>query len=43
VGATRAGVVVLIHHRVGRHTPIEVDLPLALFEQMAFLAPEQTA
>ena len=33
------GLVVLIYHRVGRRSPIEVDLPLALFEeQMAWLA-----
>jgi peptidoglycan/xylan/chitin deacetylase (PgdA/CDA1 family) len=31
--------VVLIYHRVGRRAPIEVDLPLALFEeQISFLA-----
>ncbi len=34
-----AGVVVLIYHRVGARTPMEVDLPAALFEsQMAALA-----
>ena len=34
----RAGLVVLIYHRVGRRSPIEVDLPVALFaEQMAYL------
>jgi peptidoglycan/xylan/chitin deacetylase (PgdA/CDA1 family) len=34
-----SGLVVLIYHRVGRRTPIEVDLPLSTFaEQMAFLA-----
>jgi peptidoglycan/xylan/chitin deacetylase (PgdA/CDA1 family) len=34
-----AGLVVLIYHRVGRRTSIEVDLPLSAFaEQMAFLA-----
>src|SRR5438445_8210720 len=33
------GLVVLIYHRVGRRAPIEVDLPLALFEeQISFLA-----
>jgi Polysaccharide deacetylase len=33
------GLVVLIYHRVGRRSAIEVDLPLATFaEQMAFLA-----
>jgi len=37
------GLVVLIYHRVGRRTPVEVDLPLPLFtEQMAFLATETT-
>jgi peptidoglycan/xylan/chitin deacetylase (PgdA/CDA1 family) len=37
------GLVVLIYHRVGRRTPIEVDLPLAAFaEQMAFLAATTT-
>ena len=36
-----AGLVVLIYHRVGRRTSVEVDLPAALFdEQMAFLASE---
>jgi peptidoglycan/xylan/chitin deacetylase (PgdA/CDA1 family) len=35
------GLVVLIYHRVGRRTPVEVDLPVARFEeQMAFLAAE---
>ena len=34
-----AGLVVLIYHRVGRRTPVEVDLPTSLFaEQMAVLA-----
>jgi peptidoglycan/xylan/chitin deacetylase (PgdA/CDA1 family) len=34
-----SGLVVLIYHRVGRRTPIEVDLPVSAFtEQMAFLA-----
>jgi peptidoglycan/xylan/chitin deacetylase (PgdA/CDA1 family) len=34
-----AGLVVLIYHRVGRRSPIEVDLPVSTFaEQMAFLA-----
>jgi len=33
------GVVVLIYHRVGARTPVEVDLPAGLFEeQMAMLA-----
>ena len=33
------GLVVLIYHRVGRRTPTEVDLPLALFvDQIAWLA-----
>ena len=33
------GLVVLIYHRVGRRTPVEVDLPAALFaEQMSWLA-----
>jgi peptidoglycan/xylan/chitin deacetylase (PgdA/CDA1 family) len=35
----RAGVTILIYHRVGGRTPMSVDLPTALFdEQMAFLA-----
>jgi peptidoglycan/xylan/chitin deacetylase (PgdA/CDA1 family) len=35
------GLVVLIYHRVGRRTSIEVDLPAALFaEQMAFLVSQ---
>jgi peptidoglycan/xylan/chitin deacetylase (PgdA/CDA1 family) len=34
----RAGFVVLIYHRVGQRTPVEVDLPTSLFdEQMAYL------
>jgi len=38
-----AGLVVLIYHRVGQRTPVEVDLPRSLFEeQMAFLAAETT-
>ena len=38
-----AGLVVLIYHRVGRRTPIEIDLPLSAFaEQMAFLAAHST-
>ncbi len=38
-----AGLVVLIYHRVGRRTPVEVDLPTELFaEQMAFLMAEAT-
>ena len=33
-----AGLVVLIYHRVGRRSPIEVDLPVSLFaEQLAYL------
>ena len=37
------GVSILIYHRVGRRTPVQVDLPLSLFtEQMAFLAAETT-
>jgi peptidoglycan/xylan/chitin deacetylase (PgdA/CDA1 family) len=33
-----AGLVVLIYHRVGRRTPVEVDLPTPLFsEQLAYL------
>jgi peptidoglycan/xylan/chitin deacetylase (PgdA/CDA1 family) len=37
------GLVVLIYHRVGRRTPVEVDLPGDLFdEQLAFLAAEAT-
>ncbi len=36
-----AGLVVLIYHRVGRRTAIEVDLPVSAFaEQMAFLASQ---
>jgi peptidoglycan/xylan/chitin deacetylase (PgdA/CDA1 family) len=36
------GVVVLIYHRVGARTPVEVDLPVELFdEQMAALAEER--
>jgi peptidoglycan/xylan/chitin deacetylase (PgdA/CDA1 family) len=36
-----AGLVVLIYHRVGRRTPIDVDLPLDLFqEQVCFLAEQ---
>jgi peptidoglycan/xylan/chitin deacetylase (PgdA/CDA1 family) len=36
-----AGLVVLIYHRVGRRTAVEVDLPTSLFaEQMAYLAAE---
>jgi peptidoglycan/xylan/chitin deacetylase (PgdA/CDA1 family) len=35
------GLVVLIYHRVGRRSPIEVDLPVSLFaEQMAYLASQ---
>jgi peptidoglycan/xylan/chitin deacetylase (PgdA/CDA1 family) len=35
------GLVVLIYHRVGRRTPVEVDLPTPLFaEQLAYLAAE---
>jgi len=35
------GLVVLIYHRVGRRTSVEVDLPLELFEaQVRFLAEE---
>jgi peptidoglycan/xylan/chitin deacetylase (PgdA/CDA1 family) len=38
-----AGLVVLIYHRVGRRSAIEVDLPLAAFaDQMAFLAAQTT-
>lgn len=34
-----AGLVVLIYHRIGRRTAIEVDLPVSAFaEQMSFLA-----
>jgi peptidoglycan/xylan/chitin deacetylase (PgdA/CDA1 family) len=37
--AARAGAVILIYHRVGRRTTLEVDLPASLFdEQMAALA-----
>jgi peptidoglycan/xylan/chitin deacetylase (PgdA/CDA1 family) len=36
-----AGLVVLIYHRVGRRTPIEVDLPVSVFaDQIAFLASQ---
>jgi peptidoglycan/xylan/chitin deacetylase (PgdA/CDA1 family) len=36
-----AGLVVLIYHRVGRRTSVEVDLPTSRFaEQMAYLAAE---
>lgn len=39
----RRGVVVLAYHRVGARTPIEVDLPLELFErQIAELAASRT-
>src|SRR5438105_11589487 len=35
------GLVVLIYHRVGGHTPVSVDLPRPLFaEQLALLAAE---
>jgi peptidoglycan/xylan/chitin deacetylase (PgdA/CDA1 family) len=38
-----AGLVVLVYHRVGQRTRIEVDLPLMLFaEQMAILAASST-
>jgi len=38
-----AGLVVLIYHRVGRRSAIEVDLPRAAFaDQIAFLAAETT-
>ncbi len=33
VARPAAGVTVLIYHRVGRHTPVEVDLPTELFER----------
>ena len=37
------GLVVLIYHRVGGHTPVSVDLPRPLFaEQLAVLAEEWT-
>ena len=37
------GLVVLIYHRVGRRTSVEVDLPVSLFEEhMAYLAAETT-
>jgi peptidoglycan/xylan/chitin deacetylase (PgdA/CDA1 family) len=35
------GLVVLIYHRVGRRTPIEVDLPLMLFEEQIRFLTEQ--
>lgn len=36
-----AGLVVLIYHRVGRRSAVEVDLPVSLFEeQMAYLAAQ---
>jgi peptidoglycan/xylan/chitin deacetylase (PgdA/CDA1 family) len=39
LGAARRGVVVLIYHRVGARTPLDVDLPRASFaDQMAELA-----
>jgi peptidoglycan/xylan/chitin deacetylase (PgdA/CDA1 family) len=39
VRSPQTGVVVLIYHRVGRRSNLEVDLPVHLFEaQMAFLA-----
>ena len=39
VRPARPGVVVLLYHRVGRRSPVEVDLPRGLFaEQMAALA-----
>jgi peptidoglycan/xylan/chitin deacetylase (PgdA/CDA1 family) len=38
------GIVLLQYHRVGRHTPLEIDLPLDRFaEQMAMLADEHRA
>src|SRR5207248_7220409 len=38
------GVVLLQYHRVGRRAPLEIDLPLARFEeQMALLANERRA
>jgi peptidoglycan/xylan/chitin deacetylase (PgdA/CDA1 family) len=38
------GVVLLQYHRVGRHAPLETDLPVARFEeQMAFLCDERRA
>jgi peptidoglycan/xylan/chitin deacetylase (PgdA/CDA1 family) len=41
VRARRDGLVVLIYHRVGRRSPIEVDLPISLFaEQMEHLASQ---
>jgi peptidoglycan/xylan/chitin deacetylase (PgdA/CDA1 family) len=37
------GLVILIYHRVGRRTPVEVDLPLGLFDaQIGFLAEHAT-
>ena len=37
------GLVILIYHRVGGHTPVSVDLPLPLFSsQLALLAVEWT-
>jgi len=41
VRGPQPGLVVLIYHRVGRRTSVEVDLPLDLFEaQVRFLAEE---
>jgi peptidoglycan/xylan/chitin deacetylase (PgdA/CDA1 family) len=41
VRGPQPGLVVLIYHRVGRRTSVEVDLPLELFEaQVRFLAEE---
>lgn len=40
-GTRPPGLVVLIYHRVGRRTDVEVDLPVGLFEeQVAFLAEQ---
>lgn len=36
-----SGLVVLIYHRVGQRTPIEVDLPVELFEHQMELLAEQ--
>jgi peptidoglycan/xylan/chitin deacetylase (PgdA/CDA1 family) len=40
----RRGVVLLQYHRIGRRAPLEIDLPLARFEeQMALLADQRRA
>lgn len=40
----RSGLVVLLYHRVGGHTPVSVDLPVEMFdEQMAAVAADSRA